>query len=290
MEYTLSASLILLRGTQTDFEVLLIERAPTMTFPGFYVFPGGKLDSQDSNHDVYNYFGAQPAFSPYIDQVQSVDMSALKICCLRETYEETGVLLNCPSVVPSATFLEASRASRSKPDLKDLKFFLRILAPRGVPPNDTTFFVTQLQADVAVSLNPTESTRYEWLTPIVALKMYEQRTLKLFSPQVLVLYILSHFGSIESLMQALKINWYEIEWPEFSLRDKSLGFYSGDYRHSATAPHNKAKKIQNCMRFNSMEFGFPMTLEHYKPYLTSHSPYTLQSNDGVLTRKLRPRL
>lgn len=98
-----------------DYEVLLLKRSSKSGFmPNAYVFPGGLVDSSDFSSewlDVFKAFRDSPNFGlgkvkqpaetrPPIFATDRVPLGspvpgevALRICALRETFEESGVLL-----------------------------------------------------------------------------------------------------------------------------------------------------------------------------------------------------
>ena len=82
----LAATLLLLRDRAAGFEVLMITRhAETVFAGGAAVFPGGRLDPED----------AAPALMQRCRAVPDIDASqmALRVCAIRETFEEAGLLL-----------------------------------------------------------------------------------------------------------------------------------------------------------------------------------------------------
>jgi 8-oxo-dGTP pyrophosphatase MutT (NUDIX family) len=82
----LAATLLLLRDTAAGFEVLMTTRhAETVFAGGAAVFPGGRLDSEDSTPALQQRCRAVPG----IDRAQM----ALRVCAIRETFEEAGLLL-----------------------------------------------------------------------------------------------------------------------------------------------------------------------------------------------------
>jgi 8-oxo-dGTP pyrophosphatase MutT (NUDIX family) len=82
----LAATLLLLRDTAAGIEVLMITRhAETVFAGGAAVFPGGRLDPEDSAPALLQHCRALPG----IDKAQM----ALRICAIRETFEEAGLLL-----------------------------------------------------------------------------------------------------------------------------------------------------------------------------------------------------
>src|SRR5580704_13984168 len=88
-----AASLIVLRGAGRDLELLAGRRPLHLRFmPGVYVFPGGAIDAQDRGPwTVETHTNAlTPRLAP----------SAR--AALRETWEETGVLIGRPQAAPRA--------------------------------------------------------------------------------------------------------------------------------------------------------------------------------------------
>ncbi len=82
----LAATLLLLRDTAAGFEVLMITRhAETVFAGGAAVFPGGRLDPEDSAPVLLQRCCAVPG----VDAAQM----ALRVCAIRETFEEAGLLL-----------------------------------------------------------------------------------------------------------------------------------------------------------------------------------------------------
>ncbi|SCV69375.1 BQ2448_2395 [Microbotryum intermedium] len=91
---SLSASLVLIAPLQErtadgyDYRVLLLKRnARSTTFFSAHVFPGGNLDPID---------GDQMAWAGLLDKIENSEEAkarAVKLCALRETFEECGILL-----------------------------------------------------------------------------------------------------------------------------------------------------------------------------------------------------
>lgn len=98
-----------------DYDVLLLKRSSKSGFmPNAYVFPGGMVDSSDFSSewlDIFKAFSSSPTFGlrsvkqpaetrPPIFATDRVKLGspipgevAFRICALRETFEESGVLL-----------------------------------------------------------------------------------------------------------------------------------------------------------------------------------------------------
>ena len=88
-----AAGIVLLRGSGPKAEVLLGRRSAKLRFmPGYYVFPGGRLDPADRRT---SRFPEPPPLDPgpHADKATRQLMPALRRAALRETWEETGLLL-----------------------------------------------------------------------------------------------------------------------------------------------------------------------------------------------------
>ena len=91
-----AASLVLIRYSGIHPEVLLGQRHASHAFmPNSYVFPGGRVDANDSR--------VRPATSLGLEVAQRLGKScgpararAISVAAIRETYEETGLMLARP--------------------------------------------------------------------------------------------------------------------------------------------------------------------------------------------------
>lgn len=86
-----AASLVVLRGTGGDTEVLLGRREPRHRFmPNVPVFPGGRLDPGDSRRPVMR--GLRPEVAArMLPHASPVQARGLAVAAVRETFEETGL-------------------------------------------------------------------------------------------------------------------------------------------------------------------------------------------------------
>ena len=101
-----AATVVLLRDTASGPEVYLLRRAGTMAFAaGMHVFPGGSVDRRDGDADTA---WSGPPASEWAVRLGCDESLARALVCaaVRETFEESGVLLAGPSteeVVPDTT-------------------------------------------------------------------------------------------------------------------------------------------------------------------------------------------
>jgi 8-oxo-dGTP pyrophosphatase MutT (NUDIX family) len=132
-----AASLILLRRDGNAAQVLLGRRSMAARFmPGFYVFPGGRVGAEDRLQ-----LEPEPRDGRDMDAVRIALMRA----AIRETYEETGLLLGYPAPHdgdrPVRTALEvAYHAGGLRPAVDALKYVGRAITPRQSPVRFNTRF------------------------------------------------------------------------------------------------------------------------------------------------------
>ncbi len=143
-----AASLILLRSDDREHRVLVGRRPPQARFlPGCYVFPGGAVEPDDSR--------ARPAteLEPHMAGPMAVGGAGtrariLAMTAVRETFEETGLLLAEPGDVGpvcSPAWL-AMRARGVAPALHRLAYVGRAITPVPSPIRfHARFFVADAQ-------------------------------------------------------------------------------------------------------------------------------------------------
>ncbi len=143
-----AASLILLRLEGREHRVLVGRRPPQARFlPGRYVFPGGAVEPGDSR--------AQPASALNVALVESMAVGgkqmrarSLAMAAVRETFEETGLLLAAPGDVGSvrSPSWSAMRARGVAPALHHLAYVGRAITPVPSPIRfHARFFVADAQ-------------------------------------------------------------------------------------------------------------------------------------------------
>jgi 8-oxo-dGTP pyrophosphatase MutT (NUDIX family) len=191
-----------------DLQVLMLRRSAAMRFaPGAYVFPGGAVDQADYGADVgwqgpsAAEFGARLGAPP--------DVAGALVCAaVRETFEESGVLLagkpdGGPLAVPSGPEWEADRAAMTSGALtlagllakRDLVLradllvpWGRWIAPEGEPRRfDARFFAAALPDGQEATGHEAESDRIEWLRPASALAAAKAAEITVFPPTAAML-------------------------------------------------------------------------------------------------------
>ena len=182
---------------------------------GAFVFPGGKLDAPD----------AELMDSPHLDEAAPVlharlgehDIGTalavgLYVAALRETFEESGLLL--------AEDLAETRAQEALARLASGMAFNTLLAEMGLrlrvgalapwsrwvtPPDspnkrfDTRFFVARAPEGLARH-DERETTEARWVQARPALQSYWDGELSLAPPQIMTLAHLARHGSVDSVL------------------------------------------------------------------------------------------
>jgi 8-oxo-dGTP pyrophosphatase MutT (NUDIX family) len=88
-----AATVILLYQAASGVEAFLLRRTAELEFaPGAYVFPGGSVDARDADESV-GWAGPDPVDFGHLLDVPPDRARALVCAAVRETFEESGVLL-----------------------------------------------------------------------------------------------------------------------------------------------------------------------------------------------------
>ena len=168
-----AATLIVIDQTGLHPKVLMGQRHPDSAFmPGKYVFPGGRVDAGDSRLNVPDTLDATVERKLLHDMKGNATprrAQALALAAIRETAEETGLLIgsasggNWTTQSPAwSPFIEHGLM----PALSPLTFFLRAITPPGrVRRFDTRFFCTTSDAIAHQMPNDSdELLNLHWLT------------------------------------------------------------------------------------------------------------------------------
>jgi 8-oxo-dGTP pyrophosphatase MutT (NUDIX family) len=152
-----SATLILLDGPSTAPRVLLGKRNERHAFmPGKFVFPGGAVDAADARIAAANGLDAdtERRLLHRLRRASPARARALALAAIRETCEETGLLIGHPdgnAPAPSPAW-KPFADSKLRPNLAALTFVARAITPPGRPRRfDARFFVAH-RRDVAAEL------------------------------------------------------------------------------------------------------------------------------------------
>jgi 8-oxo-dGTP pyrophosphatase MutT (NUDIX family) len=191
-----AASLILVRRDGLLPRVLMGQRGAGAAFmPQKYVFPGGRVD--DADHALRPLPDLAPGCAARLDRMATPGIGAvLAAAALRETFEETGLILGRPGQTDNVP--EAWRgfaATGHVPDGSALRFVFRAVTPPGRTRRfDARFFLADA---AALAGDPDDLSRAGGeLAHLAWLTLDEARRLDLpFITQVVL-------GEVESILGA----------------------------------------------------------------------------------------
>ena len=200
------AATIMVLRTPADgsgVEILMLRRTAAMKFaPGAYVFPGGSVDPADYGADIgwqgpsAGEFGARLGASAEVAR-------ALVCAAVRETFEESGVLLaGAPGegqlAAPSGPSWEADRMAMAAGTLTLAELLARrglvlradLLVPwaRWITPDgeprrfDARFFAAALPAGQQATGHEAEADHLAWLRPAAAIAAAKAGEISLLPP------------------------------------------------------------------------------------------------------------
>ncbi|HZE65896.1 MAG TPA: NUDIX hydrolase [Sporichthyaceae bacterium] len=212
-----AATVMLLRERDGATQVYTLRRQRTMNFgAGMYVFPGGSVDPRDAS-DATGWVGPEPAEWAAAFSV-SADLARSLVCAaVRETFEESGVLLAGPdehSVVAdtSGEDWEADRRALLDRTLSLAEFLDRrglcvradLLRPWAhwitpeVEPKrfDTRFFVAAMPTGQRTREFGEEADQVEWIAPGVAVERWKAGQMRVMPPTLITLAELAEFKTV----------------------------------------------------------------------------------------------
>ena len=179
-----SSTILLIRDTLNGLEVFMIERNKKIDIaPGALVFPGGKVEPEDYDPELLDLCGGSSS-----DQ----DAIASKVCAIRETFEESGVLIakdyNSDKLIDPLECFEFAKRYRKNLQEKKITLleilkkeklilatemltsFSRWITPRDFPKRfDTNFYLIPLTAEFSAEHDGYESVNSLWVSPQKAL-------------------------------------------------------------------------------------------------------------------------
>ena len=235
-----------------NYKILMLKRSQRSKFlPETQVFPGGAISNADFDprwHDLFKKVTGQGLFNagPYFtDRKYQTEMFrverpksllpaqiAFRLCAIRETFEECGILLVTKEAEPKDTLIKAETkytldlADWRKRVNKDAGQFLDLCESLKVVPNiwslyewanwmtpnlqpvtepskrprrfDTMFYVCCLGELPEARVDKRETTVAQWSTPE---ELLDSKESKMIGPQLYELSKLETFGEIENLQK-----------------------------------------------------------------------------------------
>ena len=185
-----AASLILVRDLDGDPRVLLGRRASSNRFmPGMYVFPGGVLQPEDFHAAASGELDGSCAALMGV-RGSSGKAAALAKTAIRETLEETGLMLGKPGDVGDLNEhgWRAIQAAGLRPCLRSMTYLGRAVTPVSMPLRfNARFFAAPESAALGQPADTDELSDLRWIRP------QEWRSLPMVD---ITIYLLNRFEQI----------------------------------------------------------------------------------------------
>lgn len=223
-----AATIAMVRDVAQGFEVLMMQRSQGSDFmPGVYVFPGGAIDAEDSDPELF-------ALCCGLDDAQAsralgVDQGGLAywVGAIRECFEEAGLLLcydrggtllslDRPELEErylahraalnsgELGFLEFCRSEGLRLAADRLTYFSHWITPVGAPKRfDTRFFAAVTPERQQPLHDAKEVIDAVWVRPAEALERDRAGTLALRTPTIVTLRQLDASPDCTALLRAL---------------------------------------------------------------------------------------
>lgn len=174
-----AATVVLLRDRDRSFEVFLQRRLRSLAFAaGMYVFPGGAVEDSDRERaqELLAASGEEHSDGAASERAQR-DSLATRLAAVRETAEETGIVLPSPRAL-------AYVAHWVTPTVESRRF-------------DTRFYATAIidSGDEPAAL--TEADESCWLHPAEALAAYGRGEMAMLPPTVAVLSQFAEYATTQ---------------------------------------------------------------------------------------------
>jgi 8-oxo-dGTP pyrophosphatase MutT (NUDIX family) len=203
------------RDGESGDEVLLLRRPPHSSFaPDNWVFPGGRVDAADFelDHDAIADGPSARAWARTLGIDDAREAGAYVVAAVRETWEETGILLAHGTLDVAARDSARLAMLAGGAALKDHleRFGLRLgtaklryighwITPEWLPRRfDTRFFQTRVVDREAICmLQGEEIAEYRWVGPAAALRAASAGEIKLLPPTLHTLRLIGESASAD---------------------------------------------------------------------------------------------
>ena len=219
-----ASTVVLLRNHPDGMQAYLLRRTMTMAFAaGMYVFPGGSVDPRDESLTDSSWIGPPPAQWAGLLSADELLAKALVCAAVRETFEESGVLLAGPdadSIVGDTTdeswetdrlaLIDRSLSFAAMLDRRGLVLRADLLRPwaHWITPEfepkrfDTRFFVAALPAGQRTRDVGGEADRVAWVRPADALAAAQRGEMGMLPPTAFTLSEIASYDGIDAVLAA----------------------------------------------------------------------------------------
>jgi 8-oxo-dGTP pyrophosphatase MutT (NUDIX family) len=220
-----AATVVLMRPGESGPELYLLRRQSSMAFAGgMCVFPGGGVDPRDFDHAV-GWSGPSPSVWAELLLTSSEMAGALVCAAVRETFEESGVLLAGPSPTEVVADTTGSdwEADRQALEAKELPF-TSFLERRGLVLRSdllgawaawctpefeprrfrTWFFVAALPPGQRTRDVSSESSSVTWLPALGACDAVDAREIGMMPPTYVTCLEIGQYADPDAVLASTK--------------------------------------------------------------------------------------
>jgi 8-oxo-dGTP pyrophosphatase MutT (NUDIX family) len=211
-----AATVLTLRDAANGYEILMLRRNVRSEFMGgVFVFPGGAVDDEDAAAPVYGL----------TDEVASQRLGlergglAFYVACLRELFEEAGLLIVSDDQGQERRFTTATELERLASyrralnggettlaevlrsenvclDLRGIAYLSHWITPVGMPRRyDTRFFVALAPEGQPATHDANETVADRWMRPVEALSAQRRGEFDMVPPTIKNLEAIAEFSS-----------------------------------------------------------------------------------------------
>jgi 8-oxo-dGTP pyrophosphatase MutT (NUDIX family) len=204
-----AATVVLLRDGAAGLDAWLLTRVTQMAFAaGMSVFPGGRVDDSDVR---VPWSGTPPEYFADRFECTADEARSLVGAAVRETFEETGVLLTAPAHDLSAYRVEVEAGRLAFPtllrryqlgvDASAVRPWARWVTPPGQPRRyDTHFFVAALPDGAEAADVTTESSVAGWIGVADAVAEAEDGRRAMMTPTITTLESLLPYVTVAEVL------------------------------------------------------------------------------------------
>jgi 8-oxo-dGTP pyrophosphatase MutT (NUDIX family) len=216
-----ASTVMLVRPSDTRFEVLMLQRTTRAAFAGgMYVFPGGVLDAADGDSTLAPHISGRSLSDAAQQLGDAAEPLAWWVAALRESFEEAGLLVGAEhldvEVVASwrtrllagdATFAEVLMALEVVLPLDRVHPVSRWVTPVGEKRRfDTRFFIAEVERNAVGAHDDGETIASVWVDPADALARHRAGDLAMILPTIKHLEMLARHQTLESVLDELATN------------------------------------------------------------------------------------
>lgn len=236
-----AATVVLIRdghASLRELEVLLLQRNERGFFGGMWVFPGGRVESEDvaeaPAHDVVPH--CEPPHGTGSVDAEDQTKRGYRAAAVRETHEEASIVLDPDALVHHSHWLP--------PPVRPKRFSTQFFLCQAPPGTD------------AVRVDGTEIVDHAWVTPSEALAKRAAREIRYVTPTFVTLTYLARHGNAEAALAAAQpARCYHTELIDGPTHDPGfVAVYPGDAAYpdgdlDAPGPRRRCEMLKSAWKW-----------------------------------------